>query len=143
MSQSKVLIVCCSDPRLVVWMDQYIRERNWRPMEVDRMINPGVVPALAWKMTFSEKDVYLKNIKLLRDAHHFEEIVLVTHEDCAAIGGSAKFGNPDSEKSEHLRMLGLAQKNIDAYLSAKVKTTLIYVERQEFEHLNQHWRRVA
>jgi hypothetical protein len=140
MSQSKGLIVCCSDPRLVVWMDKYIKERGWRPMEVDRLINPGVVPALAWKMSYSERDVYLKNIKLLFDAHHFEEIVLVSHQDCAAIGGSAKYATPELEQKDQEQMLSMAQQNIEKVLApAKVKIALVYVSREIFDTLNQQW----
>ncbi|MCX6745291.1 MAG: hypothetical protein NTX82_07270 [Candidatus Parcubacteria bacterium] len=140
MSQSKVLVVCCSDPRLVVWMDRYIRDRKWRPMEIDRLISPGVVPAIAWKMTYPEREVHLQNIKLLHGAHQFGEIVLVTHEDCAAIGGSAKFASPDIELKEQQQMLTIAQQNIAKVLApAKLIITAIYVTMKEFDQLNNSW----
>jgi carbonic anhydrase len=140
MAQSKVLIISCSDPRLVVWMDKYIRDKKWRPMEVDRIISPGVVPAIAWKMTYPEREVHLHNIKLLYDAHHFGEIVLVTHEDCAAIGGSAAFAGQDFEQQEHKQMLILAQQAIENVLSPdKLKFTLLYVARKDFDLLNNNW----
>lgn len=35
----------------------------------------------------------LTDIRIALEKHHAEEVVLLTHEDCAAYGGSVRFGN--------------------------------------------------
>lgn len=140
MAHSKVLILCCSDPRLVIWLDNYVKQYNLPPMGICRIISPGVIPALAWKLSYSDKDIQLKNIKLLNSIHQFEEIVLVTHEDCAAMGGSAKFADFALEEKAHQQMLQEAQKNIQGVLGqVKPKFTLVYVTKAVFDELNQGW----
>jgi carbonic anhydrase len=140
MSASKVLIACCSDPRLNVWREKYIKERGWKPTEWDPHINPGEVPSLADNENTGPRDVYLDKIVLLFKAHGFKEIVLVTHEDCAAIGGSAKFTRLFDEEMAHRRMLEVAKKNLEVILApANLTITMIYVSRSEFDALNAAW----
>ncbi|MDO8600872.1 MAG: hypothetical protein Q7R73_04715 [bacterium] len=102
-------VATCIDPRFLpvqfrYWTDRYGEGKFELPSH-----------AGGAKQFAEEKEHHygLQNLAIALEKHHAQEIVLVTHEDCAAYGGSTTFGNNfKKELAHHTEELTKAEKRI-------------------------------
>lgn len=143
MSQKpNVLIVGCIDRRLRRWLYQYTENlvsMGYDPDSIYQELAPGAIPRLAGAITeTSSRSGLIKDISFCVK-HGVREIHLVTHEDCAAIGGSKAYvGDPAMEEKNHLHFLKLAKKKIlEMIPGLNLEIKLVYVPKSEFAPLNK------
>ncbi|MFA5076401.1 MAG: carbonic anhydrase [Patescibacteria group bacterium] len=128
MHKSKVLFISCSDPRLRPWNERKMAELGG-PREVDPIIIPGPIPLLASR-DFSTKFVTAWVVKLWT-LHGFTRVVLTSHEDCGAVGGSEKFNGPKAEETVHREWLRQASAKLRKLLPQVTEFETIYVPLSE------------
>lgn len=102
-------IATCIDPRFLAaqfryWTDRYGEGKFEMPSHAGG--------AKQFAETAEEGHYGLFDLAIALDKHHAQEIVLVTHEDCAAYGGSKKFGGATEETQFHREQLAKAEQTI-------------------------------
>jgi hypothetical protein len=138
--KSRILLIGCSDPRLRRWLNNYAEklvDDSVKADQIDQIIEPGAIPGLANEISAGYQAALLQAIEILA-GHEFDQVHLVTHEDCAAIDGSKVYDGPDKEAQAHFVLLEMAQNVIkDAFPGLNLEFKIIYVTKQEFQDLNQ------
>lgn len=131
--KSKILLVMCSDPRLRNWEEKYIRQNRLGPTDTDRIIVPGPAPALAGHFTPEHEKMISAWIRKLYELHNFEKVLLTSHEDCGAVGGSKKFSSESDEQRHHFEWCRKAKDAVRISLPENVKITTYYITKKEFQ----------
>lgn len=110
-NHSKTLIFWCSDPRLRgAVLNDFIVAGGFDPY--DLICIPGGAKCLVSNGDMS-CNATINQIKILRNLHNFNVIVLSMHEDCGACGGSKAFGNDfQVEQRDLLTILDIAKQTI-------------------------------
>lgn len=138
--QSRILLIGCSDPRLRRWLNNYAEKLvgdSVKADQIDPITLPGAIPGLAGEKGAVYQAALFLAIEILA-GHEFDEVHLVTHEDCAAIGGSKIYDGPEKEAQAHLELLEMAQNVFkNTFVGLNLEFKIIYVTKQEFQVLNQ------
>ena len=114
--KAQALIATCIDFRFQEEIDAWI-DKNFKPDTYDRVSMAGCVIDL--------EDI-LEQVKVARDLHHIEKVVLINHEDCGAYGEE---GTP----KKHAEDLKAAKEKINAlYSDLEVETYYLHLDG-EFE----------
>jgi len=86
-------VVTCIDPRFLPYQFRYWTDR-YGEGKFELPSHAGGAKQFAEEQ---EHHYGLQNLAIALEKHHAKEIVLVTHEDCAAYGGSATFAGASSK----------------------------------------------
>ncbi|MDP2741478.1 MAG: hypothetical protein Q8O66_02225 [bacterium] len=92
--QADALILYCVDNRGKKAFEEFLFKKRFQ--RYDLIMIPGGAKSLT-ENDEVERQIILDYIKKLVGLHKAEKIILTTHADCGACGGSAAFGN-DAEK---------------------------------------------
>ena len=90
------IVVGCSDYRVELAVERWLREHRFYTR--DRLLIPGVVKYLAVANRNPLGGFLANEVVSLVDGHRPAEIVVFTHDDCLAYGGSARFSSPEEER---------------------------------------------
>lgn len=105
--QADALILYCVDNRGREALEEFISKNKFR--HYDLVMIPGGAKAIAGQNE-AERIVIVNYIKKLIELHKAKRVILATHIDCGACGGSAAFGSDtEKERQAHEQWLKLAQ----------------------------------
>lgn len=93
------LVICCKDYRYIQPIQRFVRQRlglRW----YDLKATAGGVRAML-DAPRSVRQWILRDIALVYRLHGVRRVLLVHHEDCAAYGGSAAFGDLARQRRFH------------------------------------------
>lgn len=128
-------IIWCFDNRFWPAFQEFIKEQGYK--NFDPVFCAGGAKNLGDPADPRDRDFVLKQIELSIKLHHTEKVVLMTHEDCGAFGGSKSFGNnfekelarhkvvlTDAEQVVREKFFGLAVEKDIATFSEGVRSSL-------------------
>lgn len=101
------LILWCVDNRGREALEEFILKNKFQ--HYDLVMIPGGAKAIA-SQNEAERIVIVNYIKKLIELHRAKRVILATHIDCGACGGSAAFGSDiEKERHAHEQWLKVAQ----------------------------------
>ena len=112
-------IVWCLDDRFTELCEAFIKDRGFT--RVDRVIVAGGAKSLASPEHENDADRYFisDQVKKSLALHNPRRIILMTHSDCGAYGGKAKFGSDEGEIEIHRKELVAAREALAAALDLR------------------------
>ena len=111
--RAEAAIVWCFDDRLTLPVQKFLKRRNYS--HVDSIRVAGGAKALASPETDAQGQFLLDQIRLSRQLHGIERVILMLHSDCGAYGGIESFaGDGKAEKEHHCAELGRATASLRA-----------------------------
>ncbi|MBI5152902.1 MAG: hypothetical protein HZA36_00350 [Parcubacteria group bacterium] len=91
-------VVRCTDNRFRGVFKHFIKHLGFE--DIDAASPPGGAKVFASPTKDEDREVALEKIRLLTPVHHIRRVVLFTHVDCAAYGGSLRFNNDEEQEFE-------------------------------------------
>lgn len=92
---------------------------------MDLIVLAGGAKNLSSPLEHEDKTVVLENIAISIKLHSAKNIILTTHEDCGAYGGSKKFSSQFAETEFHRKELQKAAKFVKKHFPRlRIKTFL-------------------
>lgn|GEM_PF-639383 len=91
-------VVRCTDNRFWGVFRHFIKHLGFK--DIDAASPPGGAKVFASPAKEEDREVALEKIKLLTPVHRIRRVVLFTHVDCAAYGGSLRFNNDENQEFE-------------------------------------------
>lgn len=89
-------VVRCTDNRFWKVFKHFIKYLEFG--NIDVASPPGGAKVFSSPAKEEDREVALEKIKLLTPVHHIRRVVLFTHADCAAYGGSSRFNNDENQE---------------------------------------------
>lgn len=102
-------IATCIDPRFLAAQFRYWTAR-YGEGKFEMPSHAG--GAKQFVETAADGHYGILNLTIALEKHHAQEIVLATHEDCAAYGGSKQFKGFEAEMEFHKKQLAKAEQTI-------------------------------
>jgi len=102
--KAEALIIYCVDDRGKKALEEFIRVRGYKHPDVIR-VPGGAFAIIAKPGPASEEVTILGYISSLLMLHQAERIIITTHVDCGACGGSSAFSSREQECQSHERWL--------------------------------------
>lgn len=100
-------LIACIDDRFTTAIDALRTHLGLTHADVVRFT--GGAKTIAAPPVESDRDALLRQIEIAVRLHKTQKVILTTHEDCGAAGGSVVFGNnPDTERDAHKQWLDKA-----------------------------------
>lgn len=100
-------VVWCFDDRFYKLLKAFGRQEGWKNIDLVKVA--GGAKALAGGPS-PDRDFLLNQIKTSIRLHDTKRVVLMTHRDCGAYGGSKAFANEEAEREQHEAQLAAAKK---------------------------------
>jgi hypothetical protein len=98
--QAAAFVLCCFDARFRRVFDAFFRHVGLEYIDVVSVAGGGKI--LASPEEASDRDFLLREIATSRHLHNTQRILVMTHRDCGAYGGEARFqGDEEAEFSFH------------------------------------------
>ncbi len=91
-------IIWCFDNRFWPAFLEFIKDQGYK--NFDPVFCAGGAKNLGDPADPNDRDFVLKQIGLSIKLHHAKKLVLMTHEDCGAFGGSKAFGGDQAKEFE-------------------------------------------
>lgn len=104
------VIIWCFDNRFWPAFEQFIKEQGYK--NFDPVFCAGGAKNLGDPADPKDLDFVLKQIELSVKLHHTPKVVLMTHEDCGAFGGSKAFSGHEAELNKHQGVLLSSRKEV-------------------------------
>jgi len=104
--EADACVVWCFDDRFYKVLKAFGKQSGWNHIDLVKVA--GGAKALAGGPS-PERDFLANQIKTSVRLHNTKCIVLMTHRDCGAYGGSKSFANADAERAEHEKQLAAAK----------------------------------
>jgi carbonic anhydrase len=82
-------VICCFDHRINLAVQKFLKHAGIR--RPDMIVLAGGAKALASPGQDSERDLVLEQVRLSAELHGAGRLLLLTHSDCGAYGGLARF----------------------------------------------------
>jgi carbonic anhydrase len=100
-------VVWCFDDRFTLAVQKFLKRSGIGRADAIRVA--GGAKSLASPNGESERAFVLEQLRLSRQLHGTERVLLIAHRDCGAYGGLARFnGDADAETQFHCAELGRA-----------------------------------
>jgi carbonic anhydrase len=127
--EADALILYCVDNRGKKALEEFLFKKSIR--SYDLIMVPGGAKAIAGQNE-AERIMLLSYIKKLLELHKAKKIILTTHIDCGACGGSAAFDNDKkTEHSAHEQWL-LSAKSLLVKLFTNIPVETYFVDFEGF-----------
>jgi carbonic anhydrase len=108
-------VVWCFDDRFTLAVQKFLKRSAIG--RVDSIRVAGGVKPLASPGDESERNFVIEQLRLSRKLHSTERVILVSHADCGAYGGRARFaGDAIAEREYHCAELARARNLIQSAL---------------------------
>jgi hypothetical protein len=108
-------VVWCFDDRFTLAVEKFLKRSAIG--RVDSIRVAGGVKPLASPGDESERNFVLEQLRLSRKLHSTERVILISHADCGAYGGLARFaGDAPTEREHHLDELSRARQSVQSAL---------------------------
>jgi len=130
------LVIHCSDWRLEPGLSVWLKQAGLEQASFDRLAENGGIKQLTQPDNDTERGLFLKQIEASLEQHEPNNIIIVSHEDCSAYGGSGKFSNAASEQSFHESELRQAAELLRVH-HPSLEVLLYYAKLEEGE---EQWR---
>jgi len=96
--EADACVVWCFDDRFYKLLKAFGKQEKFKNIDLVKLA--GGAKALAGGSS-PECDFVLEQIKVSIRLHHTKRVVLMTHRDCGAYGGSKQFADADAERAHH------------------------------------------
>ena len=127
----KALIIHCMDFRLMKPIYEYLEKQNLVG-DCDQVVVAGAVKAIAENPDSPEAAILLKQIRLSRDLHGMQTLILMHHTDCGAYGGHAAFDSPEEERDAHISAMRKTRDEVNKRIPG-LEIRLVLADMQEGE----------
>jgi len=87
-------VVCCFDHRISLTVQKFLKRQGIR--RPDMIVLAGGAKNLAAPRQDSDRDFIYEQVRISADLHAATRLLLMTHSDCGAYGGLARFKNDRS-----------------------------------------------
>lgn len=101
--RAQACILWCFDNRFWPALADLVKERGFTSF--DPVVVAGGAKNLGGPQEEGDRAFVLKQIGLSIKLHQASRVVLMTHEDCGAFGGSAAFAHDSGKEREHHRLV--------------------------------------
>jgi carbonic anhydrase len=105
-------VVWCFDDRFYKLLKAFGKAKGAKHIDLVKVAGGAkglAVPANAAPTDLAARDFLLAQIKASIRLHGTKRIILMTHRDCGAYGGSAAFADSDAERAAHAAQLAAAR----------------------------------
>jgi carbonic anhydrase len=109
-------IVWCFDDRFYKVLKGYGKEKGAKHIDLVKVAGGAKALAVSPSEPSPERDFLLNQIKTSIRLHGAKRIILMTHRDCGAYGGSKAFADSDAERAAHEAQLAAARDFVAAEL---------------------------
>lgn len=125
-------VVWCFDNRFWPAFTEFITEKGFT--NFDPVLVAGGAKGIGDPSSDAEREQLLRQIELSKKLHHTKRVILMTHEDCGAFGGSVAFADSTAERARHAEVVALAREaiqkrfpdmDIEAVFSGFHETTIV------------------
>ncbi len=100
-------VVWCFDDRFTLAVEKFLKRTGIARADSVRVA--GGAKSLASPNNESERTFVLDQLRLSRQLHATERVILIAHRDCGTYGGLARFnGDANAETQHHMVELGRA-----------------------------------
>ena len=96
-------VVRCFDNRFWPAFHRYIKSLGLKHIDVESVAGGAKIFSSPEKA--GDRGFMLRELEKSIHLHHTKKVILFTHQDCGAYGGSARFSGDQEEKNFHTREL--------------------------------------
>jgi hypothetical protein len=108
---AQAFVLRCFDDRFWRTFKNFLKQAGYA--HIDPASVAGGARILASPEKESDRDFILREIEKSIQLHHTEKVLLLTHSDCGAYGGLARFqGNEEEQFAFHRQELALARAKV-------------------------------
>ena len=125
----KAVLIQCMDFRFMKGIREYL-DNEGLTNKCDLVSMAGAGRCLADPMAPEHKSCLETQIKLSKDLHSIEDVIIMNHLDCGAYGGRSSFSSDEEEYERHVNDLNAAALHVRG-LCPDVNVRLIIASLKE------------